>query len=156
MRDVAPPAPPERLRIPALGVSAPVDAVGVDGDGNVDIPRDVRRTGWYRFGPAPGSARGSAVITGHVDDHEQGVGVLARIGDLAPGDRIETVDASGAVRRFTVVAREEWHKTAVPMDRLFDRGGASRLVLMTCGGEFDRDTLSYEDNVAVTAVPAGT
>ena len=56
-------------------------------------------------------------------------------------------------RTFTVVAREEWHKTQVPLDRLFDRGGKSRLVLMTCGGSFNSSTLGYDDNVAITAVP---
>jgi len=147
-----PAATPARVRVPELGVDAAVIPVGVDGNGDVQVPDDVGTVGWYRFGPVPG-ATGSAVLVGHVDDHLQGVGVLARIGDLNPGDRIEIVDDNGGARTFAVVSREQWAKDGTPMARLFDRGGQARLVLMTCGGVFDRSRLSYDDNIAVTAVP---
>jgi hypothetical protein len=39
------------------------------------------------------------------------------------------------------------------MDRIFDRGGSSRVVLITCGGSFNSSTLGYDDNIAITAVP---
>ena len=41
------------------------------------------------------------------------------------------------------------------MDRWFDRTGAPRLVLVTCGGAFRRDIGHYTDNVVVTAEPLG-
>ncbi len=127
--------------------------MGVDSEGVMEIPEDVGDVGWYRFGPAPGASTGSAVLTGHVDDYRQGVGVFGRIGELGPGDAIKVTDESGVTREFTVVAREEWSKDQVPLDRLFDRGGKSRLVLITCGGSFNESTLGYDDNIAVTAVP---
>lgn len=145
-------APPAHLRIPALAVDAPVAPVGVTDDGEVQVPVDVGTVGWYRFGPAPG-ALGSAVLIGHVDDVHQGVGVLARIGELNPGDLIEITDSNGDPRTFSVVAREQWAKADAPLTRLFDRGGSSRLVLVTCGGAFDHNRLQYTDNIAVTAVP---
>ncbi len=119
----------------------------------MEIPKDVSDVGWYQFGPAPGSATGSAVLTGHVDDYQQGVGVFGRIGDLGPGDIVKVTDEGGVTREFSVVAREEWPKSEVPLDRLFDRGGDSRLVLITCGGSFNESTLGYDDNIAITAVP---
>lgn len=143
---------PARVQIPALGVDAPIEPVGVAEDGEVQVPGDVATVGWYRFGPAPG-ATGSAVLVGHVDDYRQGAGVLARIGDLNPGDTIAVAGPDGTARQFTVVAREQWAKADTPLDRLFDRGGAARLVLITCGGQFDQNSLSYDDNIAVTAVP---
>ena len=121
----------------------------------MEIPQDVDTVGWYRFGPAPGSTTGSAVLSGHVDDYRQGAGVFARIGDLGPGDPVRIVDQAGISRDFTVVAREEWAKGEVPLDRLFDRGGSSRMVLVTCGGSFNSSTLGYDDNIAITAVPTG-
>ena len=145
-------ADPTRLQIPALAVDAPVEPVGVADDGEVEVPGDVATVGWYRFGPAPG-ATGSAVLVGHVDDYRQGAGVLARIGDLNPGDTIAVAGPDGTVRQFSVVAREQWAKADTPLDRLFDRGGEARLVLITCGGRFDQASLSYDDNIAVTAVP---
>jgi hypothetical protein len=72
---------PVRLTVPALGVDAPLDPVGVAPDGQMALPDDVDRVGWYRFGPAPGAA-GSAVLAGHVDDAEQGLGALAALRDV--------------------------------------------------------------------------
>ncbi len=120
----------------------------------MEIPRDVATVGWYKFGPAPGAANGSAVLTGHVDDVRQGPGVFADLGGLDPGDPIAVVDDAGVVRQFTVLSREQWNKGEVPLARLFDRGGDARLVLITCGGSFNSSTLGYDDNIAVTAVPS--
>jgi sortase (surface protein transpeptidase) len=150
----APINPPAHVHIAVLDVDAPVIPVGVGDDGEVQVPGEVATVGWYRFGPVPG-APGSAVLVGHVDDYRQGTGVLARIGELNPGDAIEIADDDGGTRRFTVVAREQWAKADTPMPRLFDRGGPPRLVVITCGGRFDEARLGYDDNIAVTAVPVG-
>ena len=139
--------------MPALKISAPVVPVGVNDSGEMAIPHDVGTIGWYRFGAVPGSTAGSAVFSGHVDSADQGVGVFAHVGDLNPGDLIEVTDHAGTTRGFIVIAREEWTKGQVPLGRLFDRSGRPRIVLMTCGGTFDREALSYDDNIAVTAVP---
>lgn len=153
---VSPPlADPVSLSLPALGVDATVVPVGVTGNGEMEVPRDVGTVGWYRFGPAPGSPAGSAVITGHVDDVNQGPGAFARLGDLQPGDPLSVVDADGRTLSYTVLAREQWPKSQVPLDRLFDRGGEPRLVLITCGGAFDETVLGYDDNIAITAVRVG-
>lgn len=155
----APPAAPQvaepvSIALPSLGLDAPVVPVGVEDDGLMEVPEDVRTVGWYRFGPAPGSAAGSAVLSGHVNDRTQGVGVFARIAELQIGDTVEVRLADGAAVAYRVVAREQWPKGEVPLDRLFDRGGSHRVVLITCGGVFDRGARNYEDNIAVTTVPA--
>ena len=146
-------AAPTRIEIPALGIDTVVVSVGVDDAGLMEVPQDVDTVGWYRFGPAPGAAAGSAVLSGHVDDYRQGPGTFARIGDLGPSDVVRVTDESGVSREFTVLAREQWNKGEVPLDRLFDRSGAPRLVLITCGGSFNSSTLGYDDNIAITAVP---
>ena len=145
---------PGRIVIPTLGVDTTVVPVGVREDGQMEIPPDVDTVGWYRFGPVPGAASGSAVLTGHVDDVRQGAGVFADLGGLNPGDPVAVVDDAGVTRQFTVLSREQWSKGEVPLDRLFDRGGNPRLVLITCGGSFDSSTLGYDDNIVVTAVPS--
>ena len=89
---------PVRLAVPALGVDAPLDAVGVAADGQMEIPEDVDRVGWYRFGPAPGQD-GSAVLAGHVDDAEQGLGVLATLREVGVGELVEVTDAAGTTTR---------------------------------------------------------
>ena len=147
-------AVPVRIQIPALGVDAAVEPEGVDGHGEMAIPEDVRTIGWYRFGPAPGAAAGSAVLVGHVDSAEQGLGAFFGLPNLRRGDVISVTSADARVHRFRVVAREEFDKSVVPLASIFARDGAPRLTLVTCGGSFDRAARSYRDNIVVTAEPA--
>ncbi|MGY1845188.1 class F sortase [Modestobacter sp. SYSU DS0875] len=157
-RDAAPGAAPEarpapvRLAVPALGVDTTVDPVGVEDDGQMTIPAEVDRVGWYRFGPVPGAA-GSAVLAGHVDSREQGLGAMAPLREAEPGQQIEVTDAAGAVTRWQVTSRELVSKQEVPLAELFGRTGDPRLVLVTCGGPFLPELRSYRDNVVVVATP---
>lgn len=148
---VVPVVPPVRLEL--AGVDAPLDPVGVDDVGGMALPADVDRVGWYRFGPAPGASEGTAVLAGHVDDADQGLGALAPLREVAVGTEVRVTDAAGAVSRWQVVSRELVEKPVVPLDKLFSRTGPPRLVLLTCGGEFDRELRSYRDNVVVLAEP---
>ena len=157
-RDAAPAVPrtvpaPVRVSSASLGVDAPVDAVGIDPAGQMELPEDVSRVGWYRFGPEPG-ADGSAVFAGHVDDEEQGPGALFRLRNAAVGDELTVTDAAGTATRWRVVSRELITKQVLPVDRIFARDGAPRLTLITCGGPFLPEYRSYRDNVVVVAEPA--
>jgi sortase (surface protein transpeptidase) len=157
VRDAAP-APassapaPTQIAVPALGIDAPVDAVGVTADGQMQIPDDVDRVGWYRFGPPPGGP-GNAVLAGHVDDAVQGLGALAPLRSAEVGTEVLLTDSAGTVSRWQVVSRELIDKQEVPLDALFARGGPPRVVLVTCGGPFDAVRRSYLDNVVVVAEP---
>jgi sortase (surface protein transpeptidase) len=144
---------PARLRVPALGVDAPVDAIGVTERGDLVIPDAVDRVGWYRFGPAPGAPAGSVVVAGHVDSARQGRGALFDLRSVEVGARIDLVTESGRTFRYRVTGRETIAKRRLPTERLFDREGAPRLVVITCGGPFDRATSSYRDNLVVAADP---
>jgi len=145
-------AAPVRLAVPARGVDAAVDPVGVEEDGQMALPADVDRVGWYRFGPAPGDD-GSAVLAGHVDDREQGLGAMAPLRDAAAGDEVLLTDAAGTGTRWRVVSRELLQKQVLPLDLLFAREGPPRLTLITCGGPFLPEFGSYRDNVVVVAEP---
>ena len=155
LQPVAPaePAAPVRVRLPALGVDAPVAPVGVDDRGRMEVPFDVAMVGWYRFGPGPGATAGSAVLSGHVDDSEQGYGAFHRLGGLAPGDPVAVDLADGGVVQYRVERVTRMPKSELPADEVFDRGGAPRLTLVTCGGPFDYDAHGYTENVVVVARP---
>ncbi|MEU5550701.1 MULTISPECIES: class F sortase [unclassified Micromonospora] len=153
--DAETPVPPVRLRIPAIEVVARVEPVGVDArSGEFDVPPSVDRIGWYRFGPGLEADAGSVVIAGHVDSAEQGRGAFWRLRELAPGDTLTVTGADDTPRDYRVVAREEYDKTKIPLERYFARDGRPRLTLITCGGPFDAQARRYRDNIVVTAVPA--
>ncbi len=144
---------PTRIVIPAINVDAPVDPVGVDDLGRVAVPTDVSRAGWYKWGPAPGNATGSAMITAHVDGVDQGAGAFFNLGELNVGDLVRVERADGSSLTYRVISRESFNKKAVPLEDVFARSGPPRLTLVTCGGPFDPQSLVYTDNIIVTAVP---
>jgi LPXTG-site transpeptidase (sortase) family protein len=146
-------AAPVRIRVGDIAVDAPVVPVGVDPAGQMEVPVDVSTVGWYRFGPGPGAAAGSSVLSGHVDDRVQGRGAFYALTDLAEGDRVEVDLADGGVVAYEVTRVERIDKDQLPVDQLFARDGAPVLTLVTCGGEFDSARRSYRLNVVVTAEP---
>jgi hypothetical protein len=146
------PGPPRWLDLPGLGVAAVVRPVGVDGDGGLGVPDDPAEVGWWRDGALPGSAAGTVVLDGHVDTHADGPGALFRITALRPGDAVQ-VRAAGGEYGYVVSAVRRYPKAELPAD-VFDRAGPPRLVLISCGGAFDRRLRHYADNVVVYAVPA--
>ncbi|WP_082573511.1 class F sortase [Cellulomonas sp. Root137] len=152
---VAATPPPVRLVVPDVGIDMAVDPVGVQEDGEMEIPEDADRAGWYRFGPAPADPAGATVVAAHVDSVQTGIGQFARLLDVAVGATITVISADGGVREYRVVGVEKIAKEGAPVDQWFDRSGAPRLVLVTCGGTFRRDIGHYTDNVVVTAEPIG-
>jgi sortase (surface protein transpeptidase) len=157
-----PPAPapaaaaPARLLIPSLGIDSAVIAEGVETTGEMALPEDISQVGWYRYSVAPGSAAGSTVLAGHVDSAVQGEGAMFRLRQAEVGAIVSVLSIDGSQRDYRVVARELFGKSSVPLEDLFARDGQPRLTLITCGGQFDAPTRSYESNIVVTAVPVAS
>lgn len=139
----------------AIGGDVPdvVVPVGVARDGQMEVPQDVAEVGWYRFGPAPGAARGNAVLAGHVDDRVQGPGAFVDLDTVRAGDIVVVARTDGSERTFRVDTVTRVSKADVDLAALFDRTGPPRLALITCGGAFDRDRREYRDNVVALATP---
>jgi hypothetical protein len=133
----------------------PIVPTGIAADGQMELPADPARIGWYRFGPSPTSRAGSVVLGGHLDSREYGVGPLVRLYRTKPGDPIELRLADGTIQRYRTEAVRDVAKQALALDAIFDRGGPRRLQIVTCGGEYLPDRGGYQDNLVLTAVPAG-
>jgi sortase (surface protein transpeptidase) len=148
----APPRPaalPVAVAIPRIGVAAPLVHLDVDAQGALEVPADPDDAGWYVGGPRPGD-HGPAVIAGHVDS-VAGPAVFHRLPALEPGDEVHVTGADGSEVGFEVTAVERWPKDAFPTDAVYRQAQGPELRLITCGGGFDRATLSYRDNVIVFA-----
>lgn len=156
-----------RLRIPALGVDAPIGAVAV-GSAEVALPNpqgpgDIAwydLSAWPGLGGAPGAGR-NAVLSGHVNYSARvpyagvryrGPGVFARIDQLRPGDRVEVTvgDETFAyavswTRRVTADGGADW------TDVLSAQVDRDSVTLVTCSGAFDAATHTYDERTVVRA-----
>ena len=145
--------PPQRVSIPSVGIDLPVIATGVAEDGQMELPEDPTVMGWYRFGPLPGDPEGSAVLGGHVDSIEFGVGPLSRLASVQPGAEVTVTGLDGEPVRYQVRSVERIYKATLPVDELFAPDGPHQLAVVTCGGRFLGTGLGYEDNIVVIAEP---
>jgi len=148
-------AVPLRVRIGAITVDAPIVRVGLEVDGSMEIPERVAEIGWYdpdERGVAPGAA-GTAVLAGHVDSRTQGRGALYDLRDLRVGEIIELDLTDGRMQRWRITELIQYPKDVLPFLELFVWTGPPRLAVITCGGEFDRTSRSYTDNIVVYAEP---
>ncbi|MGW0117827.1 class F sortase [Streptomyces sp. NPDC003327] len=143
---------PRELVIPRLGLRAPIDPVGVADDGQMEVPKDPDRVGWYRYSPAPGADQGSSVVVGHVDAKGLGLGVLYGLTEVRQGDRVRVVRDDGTTLTYEITARRTLGKTALVRSAVFDREGPAVLNLVTCAGPYLPDKGGYQNNLVVTAV----
>jgi sortase (surface protein transpeptidase) len=142
------PGLPERLIIPSLGVDAPIRPVAVDGDGNMESPSSAWETTWYAPGVRPGDP-GNAVIAGHVDFRGVGPAVFYHLRSLAAGKPVWVVDAAGSRYRFLVAEVAVYPLAEAPRERIFGLTAEANLNLITCAGDFDPISRSYDRRVVV-------
>lgn len=142
---------PVGLVVESIDISAaPVIDVGVEPNGEMEIP-GAREIGWYRFGPSPGEP-GSAVLAAHIAFNGRD-GVFRDLADIEVGDIVEVLYDDGSSSRFEITETAQYAKDELPVDRIFAKDGSPELVLITCGGDFNRSLRSYSDNVVAYAEP---
>ena len=144
------PAPtPVGLRIGSIGVGdGPIIAVGVERNGELSVP-EADEVGWYRFGSSPGQA-GSTVLAAHIA-YDGVDGVFRHLSSSRAGDEVEVELSDGSILRYEITEVVEYLKSELPSE-LFSETGPDRLVLITCGGDFNPTLRSYPSNVVALAV----
>lgn len=142
-----PPGPPLRVRIPAIGVVAPLVPLGIAADGTLEVPR-FEEAGWYAGGSRPGD-QGPAVIAAHVDS-TTGPAVFYRLKELKRGDAVHVDYGDGTVT-FSVRGSQSVPKSQFPTREVYGPTDGPELRLITCDGTFDRETRSYRSNLVVWA-----
>lgn len=147
------PVPPVAVSVPSLGVALDIVPVALAADGSMELPEKPTTAGWYRFGSDPRSASGTTVVAAHVDSARYGLGPFAELKNVAVGSEIAVEVSDGSTVLYRVEQVWSVGKAELPLDDLFDRDGAPRLALITCGGTFDREAFRYSDNVVVVALP---
>ncbi|MEU6357268.1 class F sortase [Streptomyces sp. NPDC047072] len=145
-----PPSPPDRIRIPAIRVDAPLMGLALTRSGSLDVPPAEKENlaGWYEAGTTPGET-GTAIVAGHVDNAE-GPAVFYDLGALHKGARIEVDRRDGSVAVFTVDAVEVYDAKRFPDEKVYGAAKRPELRVITCGGGYSRAT-GYQGNVVVFA-----
>ena len=144
---------PIAVSIPAIEVQSELLTLGLNPDGTLAVPQpgpDYDKAAWFDGSPRPGEI-GPAVIEGHVDSAANGASVFYSLGDLVFGDRIDVTRQDGSVVSFVVDEVRLVPKDDFPTFDVYGNTEGPELRLITCGGPFDSDARSYEDNVVVFA-----
>jgi LPXTG-site transpeptidase (sortase) family protein len=156
----------DRIVITKFGVDAPLThrTVGLDGRmPNPEGPDDVAYydfSAWPGKGGAPGLG-GNAVFAGHVDSGLKACkngsvqppcqAVFWDISQLRVGDEVE-LHVGGTVHRYRVATNEPVSATNGPWDQIVSSTAEESITLITCGGDFNRETREYSNRQVVTAV----
>ncbi|MEW1913858.1 class F sortase, partial [Kitasatospora sp. NPDC085895] len=142
---------PTRIRIPDLGIDAPLIPVRLDSTGTLQPPAsdDRNLAGWYDGGISPGEI-GTALVVGHLDTRT-GPAVFYRLSTLAPGQTVALERRDGQTTVFTIDAIETYPKTDFPSNRVYQPATRPELRLITCAWPFDRERGGYQDNTVVYA-----
>jgi sortase (surface protein transpeptidase) len=120
----------------------------------MEVPDDISQVGIYKYGAAPGSNGGSIILVSHRDGVGPDPGAFHRLETLQMGDEVIVSNNNYTVRYIIVdrflTKKENFLNKSL---RFFNRGGPPKLVMITCGGQFDFNVLSYKKNVIVVAIP---
>jgi LPXTG-site transpeptidase (sortase) family protein len=147
-----PKAPPVQLLIPSLKVNRPVEGIGVNRNGVLDLPVNGWNAGWYKGSPVPG-APGDAVIQGHAGLPNEPM-LFGNLFKLKQGEKIIIVLADGSQQLFLVQSMSVVPIGTAPPG-IADPSGPPRLTLVTCTGHFDKDKKYYTERLVLEATYAG-
>lgn len=142
---------PTRLIYPRIRLDMPVDPVTVAADGQMEVPDDALRAGWYAYGPGFGASQGTTVIAAHSGSFITPRGPFYDLRDAAIGDEVTIAGPDDATLTYVVTNVESIGKEVIELGQYFARDGEHSLVLITCGGSWDESAQSYRNNIVVTA-----
>lgn len=142
---------PTSLRIPKIGVTGPVESVGMDSKGRMDIPKNDANAAWYNLGFKPGS-KGSAVIDGHFDRADGSPAIFYKLNTLTNGDKIIVSDDGGRELTFIVTDKQLYPFNDFPLEKVFNTTDQPRLNLITCDGVWNSSEHNYSQRLVVFAI----
>ncbi|MCX6733810.1 MAG: ice-binding family protein [Candidatus Peregrinibacteria bacterium] len=142
---------PMRIKIPSIGVNAPIQHVGIGKDGAMVPPTGPTNTAWFNLGPPPGVI-GSSVIAGHFGHWLSGSGsVFDNLKKLKKGDKVLVTDDAGKTTTFIVRESKIYDpETYTPDTNIFlSHDGKAHLNLITCDGTWNTVTKSFPNRRVV-------
>jgi sortase A len=138
---------PTSLSIPAIEVNTEVMNVGLLENGQMGVPSDFMKVGWFKPGAMPGE-RGNSVLAGHVDS-KTGPAIFFYLNKLEKGDEVIVTGENGEKLTFIVRDKKVFPKDNAPVSEIFGYTSRRMLNLITCTGTFDRNQGGHIDRLVV-------
>jgi len=140
---------PIRLQIPSINIDAAIEHVGNTPDGEMAVPSDTEKAGWYEPGVSPGD-KGGAVISGHFNGKDGKPGLFKDLVNLKQGDMILVTNELGITSTFKV--RESRTYNPGYAEEVFSpKDNGTHLNLKTCDGIWDSVKGSFTKRLVVFA-----
>jgi hypothetical protein len=157
------------IRIPRLGMNAPVEHLDVADDGQMAAPshgRELTHVGWYYEWDKPGRLNpdnrgwtdyggktqvsgfyGNSVFSAHVYYNLGVPAPFVRLASAAIGDEVIITMEDGREYTYTVFAKEQYHRDNYPGAQVAwppnKPDNEEWVTLITCGGALDSTGLEY-------------
>jgi sortase A len=138
---------PSHVSIPSIGLDSPIEALGVNAKGEMDVPDGkTSAVGWYQDGTVPGNV-GSAVFDAHV------FAAFSKLSAIKPGSDIYVTEGTKTLH-FVVAEARTYPLSALTPRVLFAQHDARRLNLITCAGTYVPALGTYDQRLVVYATLA--
>jgi LPXTG-site transpeptidase (sortase) family protein len=136
--------------VPTIEIDEQLIDLGIAENGELEVPEDPDRVGWFTGGGKPGEAL-PVVMAGHVDS-KTGPAVFARLPEVAVGDEVSVTNAEGATFTYRVhEVRDVPQDADFPTQDVYAATVSPELRLITCTGDYDRSIGRYTENRVVFA-----
>jgi len=141
---------PKRISIPQLDIDGLIQLVSIDQYGRIAVPSNIYIAGWYVNSVRPGE-KGLSIVSGHRNG-KTNPGVFYNLEKLKKDDLVTIEYGDDSIREFLVIDVIQI-VTENAQEVMYERleGVDKQLVLVTCGGEYDKEMKTYIDRVIVRA-----
>jgi sortase (surface protein transpeptidase) len=145
---------PIALQVDKFGIDAPIE-IGTVVDGVMLDPSGPWVVSWYEPLGKVGEG-GNVVMAGHVDYYTVGPAVFWNVRDLVPGDIVRLVGEDGQSYEYAVQWMQQYNVVTdltpqVIQNDIVGDTGEETLTLITCGGDFDPTTATYNQRWVLRA-----
>jgi hypothetical protein len=154
-------APIQRIIVEGADIdNASIITLGLQADNRTfEVPTNATQVAWYDFSGLPGEEGKAPTLAAHVDYQGQR-GPFYTLTEASEGSNIYLVMADGTIYQYRVVSNRDIAKSVLSWEDVGCDANqcyvSDAITLITCGGNFNPRTRSYNDNVVVRAELVGT
>jgi LPXTG-site transpeptidase (sortase) family protein len=137
---------PMRISIPSLKLDDQIVGVGVNDEGEMDVPSGATtNVGWYKYGTIPGDV-GTAVLGAHV------FAAFSKLNRAKLGSNVYINLSNGKKLHFVVSKMRTYALSDINPQEIFTSSdGQEHLTLITCAGTFIKSKNTYDHRLVVYA-----